>query len=227
MRGFLISIFAGYCVLIGCGPDLKTPNPTSSEPNTIIGDNNLVKIGNSDAAYVKSIGVMHLGCTVTHIGNGISITAGHCIFNTYKTSNHPCGIDTDVTWGRTYDNETGYLTSKCTQIIDIESSNNHDYAILKYSPVPEKKLKYKSTLPQEGATIAIMSYPNMRTLEWSDWCQISGYNSYQINYDCDTEKGSSGAAVLNGNLEIIGIHNFDQDHFNSGTPLANIPLFSR
>ena len=46
----------------------------------IIGSNDLTQIILEDHNYdlVNAIGLMKIGCTVTHLGNGIAITAGHC-----------------------------------------------------------------------------------------------------------------------------------------------------
>mgnify|MGYP001460537140 CR=1 FL=1 len=59
----------------------------SSYSKRIIGSNNLAPVENhfENFTVIASIGRMKKGCTATHIGSGLVITAGHCILSTKKT----------------------------------------------------------------------------------------------------------------------------------------------
>ncbi len=206
----------------------------------IIGDNNLVKVEGilAENPKLKAIGRMELGCTATHIGNGIAITAGHCFTKENleeKKEKVPCSAgEHDVRWGVNYDDGEGYMRSHCTEILAIEKNKRKDYAIFRVSPVPDYKIDvatdYKVSVDDE---ISIFSHPRRRPLEWSNWCKVEGFlersAKNQFYYSCDTEGGSSGAAVLNKNNEVIGIHNFYNGMLNrngatlvSSTPLSSI-----
>ena len=59
---------------------LKPTLFTNPYTERIIGSNDLTQIVLEDHNYniVNAIGLMKIGCTVTHLGNGLAITAGHC-----------------------------------------------------------------------------------------------------------------------------------------------------
>lgn len=203
----------------------------------IIGDNDLVKVEGTLAQNpkLKAIGRMALGCTVTHVGNGIAITAGHCFTSGIiedKKENLACSPgEHDVRWGVNYDDEEGYMTSHCTQILAIEKNRKKDYAIFRISPVPDYKMEVaKNHTLAVDDEISIFSHPRRRPLEWSNWCKVEGFlersAKNQFFYSCDTEGGSSGAAVLDKNNEIVGIHNFYNGPLNrnGATLMASTPL---
>ena len=67
-----------FCFLISltsCGSQ-ETKHPS----RRIIGERDLVPVSwhQVHPKILHSVGQMQLGCTVTHIGKGIAITAGHC-----------------------------------------------------------------------------------------------------------------------------------------------------
>ena len=214
------SLSALLVFLVSCGKD-----EVASSGKIIIGQNDLVKVSNTDERLervIKSTGIMVLGCTVTHIGDGLAVTAGHCL------KDNAChDAKYDVVWGYT-EEEKGYMRSKCTEIVDTQFSNSKDYAVLRYSPAPTVYAEYNMA-PQmtNESKITIFSHPKMRTLENSGWCSIRNIVSgtYKFTYQCDTEGGSSGAAILNEDYEVIGVHNLGSYYMNAnaGTILAAIP----
>jgi V8-like Glu-specific endopeptidase len=222
----------GFAVLLsGCG---ESPSAASSANKAIIGQNDLSKVGYQEGTLTDAIGVMHLGCTVTHIGNGVGITAGHCIDAARKQDpSSACGSGTNVTWGYTSDNTSGTFTSRCTQVLAYEYNNSRDYAVIKLSPAPSVSLGTLASGPAIGSRMAIFSHPQKRTLEFSGWCKVDGgsdLSSSKFDYSCDTEGGSSGAAVLDTNYRVIGIHDgnyrnrYGQSK-NFATKLSAIPYF--
>ena len=59
---------------------------------------------------------MSMGCTATHIGNGIVLSAGHCFWaEDTLTKDQPCS-DTTIDWGVRGDKKA-YLTSKCEKVL--------------------------------------------------------------------------------------------------------------
>jgi V8-like Glu-specific endopeptidase len=207
----------------------------SHSTDRIIGDNDLVHVPASSAKlpYIQAIGRMKLGCTVTHVGNGIAITAGHCFasgkFQNIRTK-LPCN-DTkyEIRWGVTYDTE-GYLTSQCTEVIATEYNRERDYAIFRVSAIPPTVMELSPETIEPDQQISIYSHPRRRPMEWSQWCTVEGFvdqsNGHQFFYSCDTEGGSSGAAVLDSANRVVGIHNYYDSVLdrNGATMIHSTPL---
>ena len=240
-----------------CGKNYKQHDSSNkmgiTKSLTIIRENNLVKVPENPDLYsdllpskvLNAIGRMELGCTVTHIGGGFAITAGHCFANPYiredlanffvkdVSCNYVSGLpnsEYDVSFG-VRGNSLGHVKGNCDKIIIAENSPQLDFAIVKLSQAPNEAifLKEKSRAIK-GKEVTIYSHPSRRALEWSQDCRllerrIDGLN--RIQYDCDTEGGSSGAAVLDTeNLEIVAIHtNGTSSSYyghNSGQPIQDI-----
>jgi V8-like Glu-specific endopeptidase len=207
-----------------------------SPSERIIGTNDLtpLKISKQSHSYLKAIGMMSLGCTVTHLGEGYAITAGHCLTKnkSKKVTNKPCDKSKyDISWGRTQDT-TSPLTSRCLRVLLLEFTSKNDYAIIKVSPYPLEKIEVAT--PDEiknQETIKIISYPRRRPLESSKTCIANYSNKHPIKkrwfYECDTEPGSSGASLLNKDNKIIGIHNSYARSLNknNGTNIINTLVY--
>src|SRR5438128_211115 len=106
-------------VVTGCAASDGSEETASTSQPKIIGTNDLTpvvqdgaNIPSKYAPLIDGFGKLSNGCSVTHIGNGVAITAGHC-FNSPATraSNLPCGTYS-VAWGYRQD-KAPYLTSKC------------------------------------------------------------------------------------------------------------------
>jgi V8-like Glu-specific endopeptidase len=201
----------------------------------IIGSNDLspVSLNFSNQKLIKAIGRMNLGCTVTHIGKGYALTAGHCLNKkqTKTITNQKCSHPKfEIQWGHTQ-NKRYYLKSKCSRIVVLEHSLLSDYAIIKVNPYPKDiiKVEHLNNI-SEREFIKILSHPKKRPLESSQEC-LATYNTKPYKkrwlYECDTESGSSGAVLLNKNNKIIGIHNSyaSKINKNSGTHIINTLLF--
>ena len=220
---------------------------------TVIRENNFVKVPENPDLYsdllsskvLNAIGRMELGCTVTHIGGRFAITAGHCFSNPYLredrasffvkdvSCNYVSGLPNskyEVSFG-VRGKSLGNVKGQCDKIIIAENSAHLDFAIIKLTKAPKEAifLKEKSKAI-EGKKVTIYSHPSKRALEWSQDCYLLGRRMDElsrIQYDCDTEGGSSGAAVLDtDSLEIVAIHtngtfNSYYGH-NSGQPIQDI-----
>ena len=207
-------------ILLSCGKNLYK----KSDLHKIIDDNDLLPIKESKETQhiTKAMGMMNLGCTVTHIGQGLAITAGHCFypfkFSGIATDETCASDDYDINWGVTINNDA-YMTSDCERIILLEHSSQKDYALFSVDPSPHFAIPIQlDTNDQTNQAITIFSFPQKRPLEWSGWCTIEDFIPFsdknQFSYSCDTEGGSSGASVLNDQLEIIGIHNYYSAELN-------------
>jgi hypothetical protein len=223
----LYLIFA--LLMLSCG---QQENPTA-DLSRIIGENDLVPVNSSfNPRIIKSIGRLKVGCTVTHVGQGLVVTAGHCFFDypfEGRAEHRPCSeTKFEVEWGVLTGNPS-FMMSRCTEIVAAEYHSGTDYTIFRVDPYPPTSLAVNENGIRRGERISIYSHPRRRPLEWSGFCSaksLSSHTDTQFGYECDTDGGSSGAAVLNERNEIVGIHNFynSLDNLNGGTNVAKTPL---
>jgi V8-like Glu-specific endopeptidase len=187
--------------------------------------------------YLNAIGLVVLAgggvCSGTHIGNGMVLTAGHCFFDeghigARVLENKSC-TGTEVRFGYRGSPATGNpkpLVSKigkCLRIVHAEHSRDRDFAIIKLDQAPTAYIPLVASgrKPNVGLKLTILGYPRGRPLEWSQYCSLRitsaiGMESGSTDpsmfvYDCDTEPGNSGSAVLaissQGKPYVVGIHN--------------------
>lgn len=198
--------------------------PAWAGPERIIGTNDLVLVksdfSNIPIQFQKSIGAigkLSSGCTVTHIGQGFVITAGHCFWQTFFDEklklNEKCSDET-IQWAWT-EGAVNSKTSTCLEIVAAQrsESENLDFAIMKVSNAPSAKIDidWRKKL-RAGASITIFSYPEDARLSWSKYCRTKAVSKNSVfpglmHHSCDTLTGSSGAAVLDTVTgKIAGIH---------------------
>lgn len=233
-------------------------SPAISQASQIIGTNDLVKVSingsNVDSTlrkYLDAIGLLVMPipqseksgvCTVTHIGNGYAITAGHCFLkgDGRSTLSQESCSDMKVYWGYRKnefpsDSKASLVgIGNCEKIVYAQLTRDLDFALIKLDKAPQTtiplELKQK---PRSGSKLTILSHPHGRPLEWSRYCGLkearevlgvfSGTSSLgaYFFYTCDTEGGSSGSAVLavsDNSIQMIGVHNAGPDiGANAGT----------
>lgn len=197
----------------------------------IIGQNDLVlmkrdltEIPLQLRSVLPSIGKLNSGCTVSHIGQGFVITAGHCFWQTFFDEelklNQPC-TDETIFW------QISGKTSRCLEIIAMQKNSEMvlDFAIMKISNPPIEKVTVEwSMLTQPEDVLTIFSYPLEEPMSWSKFCPLKKVMKTEINptmmhYVCDTKEGSSGAPVLNAKTgHMVGLHiSGDGDYLADGT----------
>lgn len=222
----------------------------------IIGDNNLVLVkqdlSNVPLRFKKilpAIGRLSSGCTVTHIGNNMAITAGHCFWQTFYDNlvyqNEDCSTDT-VEWMK-LDQSQPNLVSQCLKIISTQRDElaGIDYALilLDKAPTVVVPMDFRTSSKRLlGREITLFSYPDESALSWSGFCQISKpdeqHLSKLLTHQCDTLAGSSGAPLIDvKTLKIVGLHisgdtnpfdasapppRFNIGHYLSTSPLKNL-----
>lgn len=213
-----------------------------SAPDKIIGTNDLIAVNDEATniptryrALVDAFGITDAGCTVTHIGHGIVLSAGHCFWAPdVPVENQSCD-GTTVSWGQR-GNKPAYLVSKCETLIMAQRNPLGDFAIFKVSPAPvvfiSPDLKRHA---QIGDTLTLFSHPEFMPLQWSQLCGFERTVDAELPpralmHQCDTNPGSSGAAIINAlSLKIVAIHDgghADENNngMNYGTFILSSPL---
>lgn len=209
------------------------------EMGKVIGTNDFIPVGR-DATnipapyrnYVDAIGWTNYGCTVTHIGQGYALTAGHCFEADQELKRNKSCRFANIRWGFRQ-NQNSNHQSQCESIIVMQKSRTADFAILKISnppkafiPIdPEEKIQF-------GDELTVFSHPNGQPLMWSQYCLLeSPFSSAvpieKMSYFCDTEGGSSGSVMISTRtLQVVGIHNGGFTDINYGTYLQEPTLKS-
>lgn len=229
-------------LLVACSTPMETSG--TSESGAVIGDRDFVRVLQDGATVpekyrplLDAFGKFSSYCTVTHLGNGIALTAGHC-FNAPRAreDNIPCPGFT-VDWGYRRD-KPAYLKSRCQVVLAAEYNTSRDYAIFVVDPVPPVKASLDlSARPAVGKTITMFGHPLNRALEWSKTCRLlpssnllaigsdGTWGADMFTHQCDTERGSSGAAILDDDsLAIVGIHNGGVVPWNYATNVVDTPI---
>lgn len=203
----------------------------------IIGANDLTPVlkngANIPAKYgplINAFGLISMGCTATHIGNGLVLTAGHCFSAPEVRGNLADCSKFTVQWGLRKD-ASAYLVSKCVSVLAYETNRDRDYAIFTVDNAPATFIPVNlKAEAKNGTSITIFGHPQARPLEWSKTCTVEdsskgGWGADQFSHQCDTEPGNSGSTVLDDStLTIIGIHDGGKVPWNYATHLLNTPI---
>ncbi|MEQ1723961.1 MAG: trypsin-like peptidase domain-containing protein [Pseudobdellovibrio sp.] len=212
----------------------------SQSIDKIIGENDLVAV-NADATniplkykgLVNAFGLMSMGCTATHIGNGYVLTAGHCFWAPEVVVKDQACSDTTIEWGIREGGAKPYMTSTCEKIVAAQRSSKYDFAIIKVSPIPDFAIGVElNRKAMPGDVITIFSHPEEMTLRWSKTCNVESQLDAKLPPDslqhkCDTNPGSSGATIIDANTnKIVAIHDGGRltsptDGMNYGTQLTS------
>jgi V8-like Glu-specific endopeptidase len=223
---------------MGCSAEATEEPVQTVNQAKVIGDNDFIVVKQDGAnlptkyrPLVNAFGIFSVGCTATHIGNGIVLTAGHC-FNATATrkDDYACPANASVSWGVRADSPS-YLTSKCTKVLSAQQSPDLDYAIFQVDVAPPVAVEIDAaTRPALSTSVTIFSHPSLRPLEWSQTCTTmppsdGGWGQDEFAHQCDTEPGSSGATILDdATLKVVGIHDGGIVPYNYGTYLADTPI---
>lgn len=189
-------------------------------PEKIIGENDLVAV-NADGSNIplkykellNAFGSMSMGCTATHIGNGIAITAGHCFWAGDTLSRDTDCKDVTIEWG-VREGVSPYLKSNCEKILFAQRNREaNDFAVIKVFPVPETSIGVELTRKAAaGDEVTIFSHPEELPLRWSKSCIVEVMLDPKLppgamHHKCDTNPGSSGATIIDVKTnKIVGIH---------------------
>lgn len=225
--GFLLFLFL-------CG---SLPAWADFFPNRIIGEDNSIVVSADGSnlpvamvSLVDAFGWSNFRCTMTHIGQGYVLTAGHC-FEAKKelTRDIECQ-DALVKWGYRQGTEV-YLESKCEKIVAMQNDARIDFALIKVFPIPHAYVSVDLNPISTNLKTTLFSHPRGLPLRWAQYCNIenaglsSGPGTAIFHHQCDTEGGSSGAVLIDAaTLKIVGIHNGRVLETNYGSFVHQDPL---
>lgn len=180
---------------------------------------------------IDSIGRMSMGCTGTHIGSNVVVSAGHC-FNAPETltENVPCA-DTTIEFGLRGDRDAS-IVARCTRILAMQVNDQQglDYVFFMVDRAPRTFVNLDFTRPRLAMPLTMFSHPFGLPLRWSPRCVLVNAHPpvasrLHMHHRCDTNPGSSGAAVLNSeNLSIMAIHDGGNNTYNYGTYIWSTPI---
>lgn len=212
----------------------------SSAPAAIIGPDNLTRVNglglNVPAPlhrFANAVGFLSMSCTGTHLGHGYVITAGHCLHSSEKQLfNVPCPENTTVQWGVRGD-QLGMI-SKCLRVIGEQTTNGADWAIFQVDRAPSAFVEVDVKTPLwMNQRLTTFSHPESKPLEWSRFCRVimpfprPPYGVQGMYHVCDTQPGSSGAALVDATtFKMVAVHNGGDPRANYGTVLSS-PLLAQ
>ena len=162
--------------------------------------------------FARVMGWLSNHCTVTHIGSALGVTAGHCV-NALKNleTNQTCeGVS--VRWISDDMFKLG-PSIPCRKILALQQNGDLDFAILEFETPALNKIEIARS-PRLDHPIKILSFPH-GDLTYSMGCQSwqDQANLNLVKHDCDTQSGSSGAALLIDN-KIAALHRGSRDGVN-------------
>jgi hypothetical protein len=219
-----------------------TVGTNDSLPNKIIGENDLTPV-EQDASnlperlrpLIPAIGMLEAGCTVTHIGNGLVVTAGHCIPKPRLPMDGCLGDKyprMNVRWNYLGTSERADDSrSFCLRLLQSELSNAHDFALLLVDNPPTAFVDVElNKRPPDGSQITLFGFPRKRPMEWSKFCVVVPFpenfmpelsareRKNLFAHQCDTEQGNSGSPLIDlKTLELVGIHHGGYEPWNTAT----------
>ncbi|MCB0370413.1 MAG: trypsin-like peptidase domain-containing protein, partial [Bdellovibrionales bacterium] len=170
------SFFYTLVLILGVQVSLAQNFQSVAQNRKIIGNDNMkiVKANGSNVPFkyhraLEAIGLISMGCTGTHIGQGLVITAGHCFDANKLRLNRSCeGIQ--VFWGVREGKQPTFV-SNCKQVLVLERTQMRDYALFKVDKAPRVALpiRLNSKVPL-STRITIFSHPFKQPLTWSGVC---------------------------------------------------------
>ena len=213
----------------------------NSQASAIIGTNDLIEVNanrsNVEEKFHKIIeatGIFFLGCTVTHVGNNLAVTAAHCfsyLDDEIVRNGLQEGADCShrsIWWH--YRRDAPRVSTKCKKILRFIHTDSQDFALFSVEKAPEAKVELELGDYSSGE-VTLFSHPSNKYLHWSKDCFMSisdepTLSESQFTHDCDTQTGSSGGAIIDlDSLKIVGIHSGSiENEINYGTYIKSINL---
>lgn len=159
-------------------------------------------------ALAAATGYLSSGCTVTHIGNGLILTAGHCLTREELFPEDPkqCLPDLAVTFG-IISNRTLGPVATCVKNLYSEINITRDIALLKVDKFPSAYVEVElENKPPVNTQLTVFSHPDGKPLQWSKYCKMIEVDfcmsTDTFGFTCDSLPGSSGALVISDDSSV-------------------------
>lgn len=175
---------------------------------------------------LPAVGVMDNHCTASHIGNGLVLTAGHCLrAGLDEESKDSCDSIQVMFY-------SSAQKSHCKRILKMRHNENLDYGVFEVNVFPDARLEPAQQDDSfHGTQMTLLGFPANGDYRWSRACQLRSlwsslpFAHSDFGHDCDTEVGNSGSPILiweSGAL--VGIHAGGNSDINYGTFWKSISL---
>lgn len=159
-------------------------------------------------------------CSGVVVGENLLLTNWHC--GGVSGSTPP-----ECFWSRTVCRDTlidlswdGDGLSREFQCLEVLAKDRErDFALLRVGPLgagtAADPLRLRGAPPAAGEALAIIHHPECKSKQITDSCTVveaaypawvGGRADIDFTHQCDTEEGSSGGAVLDGQGRLIGLH---------------------
>jgi V8-like Glu-specific endopeptidase len=173
---------------------------------------------------VDAIGLTSNGCTATHVGDGVVLSAGHCV-----SSQQECA-QTTIHWGYLAGRDPS-VVSRCTLVLTSDRGLGSDYAVFEVDRIPKAAIT-PGTLGQvgeRGHPVTMLGYPSGAPLHWSA-CSVQnppelpgGISRSQASallfHRCASRRGSSGSPLIDPQTQrLVGIHAATLPPWSIATP---------
>lgn len=188
----------------------------------VIGDNDQQTVSELHhpqfAVLTGAVGLLRKRtCTVTYIGNGLALTAGHCLkWSAFDAPNEqPCPEGWEIEW-QLLDGRPAARRSTCERILAASYQDlGPDYLIMRIAgpSLPARAVTPWCSESVVAGELTLLSHPGGGPLTYAGRCRVQESGGLALKsgvfaHDCDTVDGSSGGALLDATRHcIVGIHN--------------------
>jgi V8-like Glu-specific endopeptidase len=177
-------------------------------------------------------------CTAFHVGNGLVLSAGHCLTGDGSPgliSSFEC--TSSVTW-------SDGSKSTCDRGLYLQFDEARDFSVMHVHPTPQFSLRIRQNPLSVKEAVRAVGYPEGGTfkgkLVWSKPCESETSGQFPMSawrtpsrfcHKCATEPGMSGAPVIDADGAVVGVHNgglytddLNKLGWNIGTRIFQLPL---
>jgi hypothetical protein len=153
-------------------------------------------------SLIHATGYLDSGCTVSHIGNGLVLTAAHCLTPEEIFPDNPdqCLKGRSIQFGIFKDGIKGPKAT-CIKRLYAEVNITRDVALLHAEKFPNEKIEVElDKVPSPETILTLFGHPLGQPLQWSKHCTLIKvkYCSSKdtFGFMCDSLPGSSGSLLI-------------------------------
>jgi V8-like Glu-specific endopeptidase len=168
-------------------------------------------------------------CTGFLVSKNLLLTNNHCLEKSTSFSRLPQGNDcSDIEIQFDFNLQGALEKTTRTRCLRVRGNDPIlDYALLQLDPnnikvsgIERRWLKFKDAALSNPAKVVIIHHPAGLAKKISYNCDLYPRTENDLEHNCATASGSSGAPVLNDQWEVIGLHY--KGAFNENLTMADI-----